>query len=166
MSSFTLPVFSSLTDSIFSDRFNRIDRLFSQLTGDTPVSSTPTYDLRQLDNEHYALTVSVPGWKEHELEIEDAGGRLTVTGRKQMMDNNNNEESEENNAGWLHKGINRTDFRLSYNIPEYMKVTEARLEDGLLNVKLYLEIPESEKPRRIPIKNKKNDAIEHQSSQK
>ena len=29
-----LPVFA---DSLFADRFNRIDRLFSQLTGDTPV---------------------------------------------------------------------------------------------------------------------------------
>lgn len=32
-----LPVFA---DSLFSDRFNRIDRLFSQLTGDTPVTAT------------------------------------------------------------------------------------------------------------------------------
>lgn len=30
-----LPVFA---DSLFADRFNRIDRLFSQLTGDTPVA--------------------------------------------------------------------------------------------------------------------------------
>ncbi len=31
-----LPVFA---DSLFADRFNRIDRLFSQLTGDTPVGT-------------------------------------------------------------------------------------------------------------------------------
>lgn len=35
--------FPSLADSVFSDRFSRIDRLFSQLTGDTPVSATPPY---------------------------------------------------------------------------------------------------------------------------
>lgn len=32
-----------------------------------------------------------------------------------------------------------------------MKVTGASLADGLLNVGLLQEIPESEKPRRIPI---------------
>ncbi|ORS78115.1 heat-shock protein, partial [Escherichia coli] len=41
-----LPVFA---DSLFSDRFNRIDRLFSQLTGDTPVTATPAYDLQKRD---------------------------------------------------------------------------------------------------------------------
>ncbi len=53
------PVIPSVADSLLSDRFSRIDRLFSQLTGDTPVPMTPPYDLKQLDNERYALTVSV-----------------------------------------------------------------------------------------------------------
>ncbi|HBX9369097.1 TPA: heat-shock protein, partial [Klebsiella pneumoniae] len=41
-----LPVFA---DSLFADRFNRIDRLFSQLTGDTPVGTLPAYDLQKVD---------------------------------------------------------------------------------------------------------------------
>lgn len=164
MSLRNFPVFPSLTDSaFFSDRFNRIDRLFSQLTGDSPMSSTPSYDLKQHDSGYYSLTVSVPGWQEKELDIEAADGRMTITGRKEVVDNSA-ENTEDNNIVWLHRGIRRTDFCLSYNIPEHIKVTEARLQDGLLSVMLYLEIPESEKPQRIPIKhhNHKSDAIEHQ----
>jgi len=153
------PVFPSFSDAFFSDRFNRIDRLFSQLTGDTPLSLTPPYDLKQLDDEHYALTVSVPGWKESELDIEVAGGQLTVTGKKETTTN----EGESSSGNWLHQGISRTDFHLSYRVPEHMQVTEARLQDGLLSVGLRLEIPESEKSRRIPIECYTAGAIEHQA---
>lgn len=36
----TFPVLHDLSDSLFADRFNRIDRLFSQLTGSTPLPSS------------------------------------------------------------------------------------------------------------------------------
>lgn len=78
----TLSAFPGFADSVFSDRFNRIDRLFSQLTGDTPVSASPAYDLKKVDGNHYLLTLSVPGWKEDELEIETVGGNLHVSGKR------------------------------------------------------------------------------------
>jgi len=154
----------SLTDTLFSDRFNRMDRLFSQLTGDTPVAATPAYDIRRVDKERYALAVSVPGWKENELSIETVGGQLTISGKKAEQSETENQES-----GWLHRGISRADFRLSYTVPEHVKVTGAKLEDGILSVDLYQEIPESEKPRRIPISHSQKaiesqQAIEHQSA--
>ncbi|KFF70280.1 Hsp20 family protein [Pectobacterium brasiliense] len=163
MSLRNFPVSSSLIDSVLSDRFNRIDRLFSQLTGDTPVSLTPPYDLKQVDDEHYALTISVPGWKESDLEIEVAGGRLTVTGRKESVMESETDSAESSNEDWLHRGISRSDFQLSYSVPEHMKVKDAKLEDGLLSIGLHLEIPESEKPQRIPIEHRAADTIEHQS---
>ena len=36
----TFPVLHVLSDSLFADRVNRIDRLLSQLTGSTPLPST------------------------------------------------------------------------------------------------------------------------------
>ena len=153
------PVIPSVADSLLSDRFSRIDRLFSQLTGDTPVSMTPPYDLKQLDNERYALTVSVPGWQEKELEIEVSDGRLTVSGHRE--DSTDGETETAGGGHWLHRGISRADFRLSYSVPEHVKVTEARLRDGLLHVGLRLEVPESEKPRRIPIESQAREPIEH-----
>ncbi len=79
-----LPVFA---DSLFADRFNRIDRLFSQLTGDTPVGTLPAYDLQKVDDSNFLLSVSVPGWKDDELEIETVGGESAYfreTPRKPM----------------------------------------------------------------------------------
>lgn len=154
----------SLSDALFSDRFNRMDRLFSQLTGDTPVAATPAYDIRRVDKERYALAVSVPGWKESELSIETVGGQLTISGKREEQ-----KETASAENGWLHRGISRADFRLSYTVPEHVKVTGAKLQDGILAVDLYQEIPESEKPRRIPITHgqqaiESQQAIEHQSA--
>ena len=147
-----LPVFA---DSIFSDRFNRIDRLFSQLTGDTPVAAAPSYDLKKQDSNRYQLTVSVPGWKEDELEIETVGGNLTVAGKR-------SEESSEEKENWIYRGIRRADFQLSFSLPEHTKVSGAKLENGLRRVDIYQEIPESEKPQKIAIESNQK-VIEHKS---
>ncbi|EEA6787592.1 Hsp20 family protein [Salmonella enterica subsp. enterica] len=147
-----LPVFA---DSLFSGRFNRIDRLFSQLTGDTPVAATPAYDLQKRDANNYLLTVSVPGWKEEELEIETVGGNLNITGKHTA-------ETVEDQTYWIYRGIRKADFQLSFSLPEHAKVNNAKLEQGLLLVEIYQEIPESEKPKKIAIESKPK-AIEHKS---
>lgn len=162
MSLHQISVFPSLADSVLSDRFSRIDKLFSQLTGDSQVASVPAYDLQRLDDARYALTVSVPGWKEHELEIELSGGRLSVAGKKETTAPDTPDEDKQQSNGWIYRGISRHDFRLSFAIPEHMKVTGASLADGLLNVNLVQEIPESEKPRRIPIEIGHSRTLEHQ----
>ncbi|MGY3094784.1 Hsp20 family protein [Pantoea agglomerans] len=155
-------VFPSLSDSVFSDRFNRIDKLFSQLTGDSPVTSVPAYDLQRVEDNRYALTVSVPGWKEHELEIELRGGRLSVAGQREKPSQEASGEAREENTSWIHRGISRHDFQLGFSIPEHMKVTGASLAEGLLSIDLIQEIPESEKPRRIPIAIGGQRTLEHQ----
>lgn len=82
----TLSAFPVFADSLFADRFNRIDRLFSQLTGDTPVGALPAYDLQKIDDSNFLLSVSVPGWKDEELEIETVGGNLHITGKRAETD--------------------------------------------------------------------------------
>lgn len=154
--------FPSLADSVFSDRFNRIDKLFSQLTGDSPVSAAPAYDLQRFEHHRYALTVSLPGWKEQELEIEHRGGRLSVAGHREKDSQETSGEPSQEEGGWIHRGIARHDFQLSFSIPEHMKVTGATLAEGLLKIDLYQEIPESEKPRRIPIATDGPRTLEHQ----
>lgn len=149
----TFPVLHDLSDSLFADRFNRIDRLFSQLTGSTPLPSTPSYNIRRLEDNRYELTLSVPGWKESELEIETVGGQLNISGKREE------EKTEHGEEGWIHRGIRRSDFRASYSLPEHVNVTGASLENGLLTIALLQDIPEEEKPQRIAINA--NPVLEH-----
>lgn len=156
-----LSAFPSLADSVFSDRLS-IDKLFRQLTGDSLASSAPAYDLQRIENNRYALTVSVPGWKEHELMIEQRGGQLSVTGHREKQSQEASGEARQEDLGWIHRGIFRRDFQLNFSVPEHMKVTGATLSEGLLNIELFQEIPESEKPRRIPIATNGPHTLEHQ----
>ena len=109
-----LPVFA---DSLFADRFNRIDRLFSQLTGDTPVGTLPAYDLQKVDDSNFLLCVSVPGWKDDELEIETVGGNLHISGKRQETD-----ASTDSGERWIYKGIRRANFQLSFSLPEHAQL--------------------------------------------
>ena len=85
-----------------------------------------------------------------------------MAGKKETPAPEASDEAKEDNRGWIYRGIARHDFRLSFAIPEHMKVIGASLADGLLNVGLVQEIPESEKPRRIPIETGGARTLEHQ----
>lgn len=63
----------------------------------------------------------------------------------------------------MHQGIQRADFSLSFTVPQHMKVTAAKLKDGLLLIDLQMEIPESEKPKRIPIEHRTTGTIVYQA---
>ncbi len=57
-------LFPTLSDSLLSNRFCQMDRLFSQLTGNRPLTLKHPYNLKQINETSYQLTVSVPGYKE------------------------------------------------------------------------------------------------------
>lgn len=147
-----------ITDSLFSDRFDRMDKLFSRLTGDTPLSDSPAYNLIQTDDTHYHLTVSVPGYQEKNLNILLQNGQLTITGKHDVM------PKEKNHVKWLHKGILEDNFSLSFHLHNRLKVQSANLDYGLLKLQLEYEIPEDEKPQKISIgkTNNTNRIIPHQ----
>ena len=76
-------LFPTLSDNLLSNRFDQIDRLFSQLTGSKPIASpVQTYNLKQIDDNHYELTVSVPGYQENDLTVSLKGSRLLIEGKK------------------------------------------------------------------------------------
>lgn len=102
-----IPAFS---DNPFSDRFNRIDHLFSRLTGDEPLYEKQAYNLIQKDETHYELTVSVPGYQENELDISVHNHQLTISG-KQAAGPHPQEQTK-----WLHRGISQQEFSLKFSL--------------------------------------------------
>ncbi|AHG59827.1 Hsp20 family protein [Buchnera aphidicola] len=139
---------------IFSNRFNQIDKMFSTLTGEKPISDTPVYNLCQTNETEYELTLSIPGYEEKELDISVHNSQLSIKGRKekQKEQNNNNKET----IKYLHKGIIFNNFSLSFNLDHKVKVKKAELSLGLLKLYFECSIPEEEKPKKISI-NTPND---------
>ena len=52
----------------------------------------------------------------------------------------------------MYRGIATRSFERRFNLAEHVKVTGARLDNGLLHIELEREIPEAMKPRSIEIK--------------
>ena len=65
----------------------------------------------------------------------------------------------------LHRGIATRAFKQTFNLAEYVKVTGASLENGLLTIKLRREVPEVLKPRRIEIASGKGPKALTQDNQ-
>ena len=90
--------------------------------------------------------MAVAGFSENELNITTENNRLVVTGDKPEE-----QESEEN--AFLYRGIATRSFERRFNLAEHVKVTGARLDNGLLHIELEREIPEAMKPRSIEIRS-------------
>ena len=102
----------------------------------------PPYNIELLDDDEYRITMAVAGFVQDELDIQVEKRTLTVKGSK---DNDDVERK------YLHQGIAARNFERRFQLADHVKVTGARLENGMLHIDLAREIPEEEKPKRIPI---------------
>jgi len=121
------------------------DRLFDMLDQTARVEATPhwpLYNVEKIGDDHYRITMAVAGFGSDEIEITQKENTLLVVGQKQ---------AEQENGQFLHRGIATRAFKQTFNLADYVKVTNASLENGLLTVDLVREVPEEMKPRRIEI---------------
>ena len=132
--------------------YDRLGSLIdSALRGAEHATGYPPYDIEMLDENRYAITVAVAGFERSELEINVENGMLTIRGQK---------NTENGKRNYLHRGIANRTFERSFNLAEHVEVTGAELNNGLLAVNLVREIPETMKPKTIPI-NESGTTLEH-----
>lgn len=51
----------------------------------------------------------------------------------------------------LHQGIAQRNFELKFALADHIELTSAKLQDGILNIKLNQELPEEKQPKYIDI---------------
>ncbi|MCK5746338.1 MAG: Hsp20 family protein [Oricola sp.] len=120
------------------------DRVFDLLdtVGKSETGGYPPYNIERLDENDYRVTLAVAGFAEDELDVELHENTLTVTGSRG--------DSDEGRT-FLYQGIAGRSFQRRFQLAEHVKVAGASLVNGLLNIELKREIPESAKPRKISI---------------
>ena len=92
--------------------------------------------------------MAVAGVKMDDLSIVLEDGKLTVSGQTSRDD-------QDEGIELLHRGIGTRAFERSFRLADYIKVTGAEMNDGLLTIHLEREVPEEKKPRMIEIKTPK-----------
>jgi molecular chaperone IbpA len=63
----------------------------------------------------------------------------------------NGEAEQGKGATYLHRGIAQRAFEHRFQLADHVKVTGASLVNGLLDIQLVRELPESAKPQKIEI---------------
>jgi molecular chaperone IbpA len=133
------------------------DRLFNLLdhvgrAAETANANWPPYNIERLGEDKYRITMAVAGFTPDEIELVQQENTLSVAGRK---------NAEPEGVDVLHRGIATRAFRQTFSLADYVKVSAASLENGLLTVDLVREVPEAMKPRRIEIAGGAGKTIEH-----
>lgn len=122
------------------------DRLFSaldQFVSADAVPSYPPYNIERTGENAYRITVAVAGFTDSDLSIEVKENALTLKGERKA--------DGARQAEILHQGIAARGFERRFQLADYVHVTGAALENGLLHIDLVREIPEAKKPRQIQI---------------
>ncbi len=127
-------------NSIGFDRFGTL--LDKALGSKQTAPGYPPYDIEVHDENQYTITLVVAGFDRSELDIQLDNGVLTVRGEKC----NDGEQSK-----YIYQGITNRTFERKFNLADYVEVTKANLERGLLTINLMREIPEEMKPKSITI---------------
>lgn len=134
------------------------DRLFDLLEEAGKLETNdnyPPYNIEKTGEDAYRVTLAVAGFTADDLLVVSEPNLLIVSGR--MGDAQDRE--------YLYKGIATRAFERRFNLADYVKVTGAHLENGLLTIELVRQLPEAMKPRRITIEsNGEPPAIEQKQA--
>src|SRR5690349_20511933 len=121
--------------------FEHLPEVVEQALKFEPTDNYPPYDIEKTGDNTYRVTLAVAGFAPGELSVTTEPNVLTVSGKK----------DEAGPADYLYKGIAGRAFERKFNLADYVTVTGARVENGLLIVELERELPEAMKPRLIAI---------------
>lgn len=125
--------------------FDRLgDLLDTALRVEEQTVAYPPYNIEKLGEDEYSITMAVAGFSEQDIEITAQNNLLVVSGRLQP-------EGADKERVYLHKGIGTRAFERKFSLADHVKVTDAKLANGLLTVQLVREVPEAHKPRTIAI---------------
>jgi molecular chaperone IbpA len=124
--------------------FVGFDRLADLLDSASTEAATgyPPYNIERTGENTYRIEIAVAGFRPEDLNIEVKENLLTVQGRKPA-----NEETRR----FLHRGLAERNFERRFQLADYVVVSDARLDAGLLQISLKRELPEALKPRTIAI---------------
>jgi molecular chaperone IbpA len=123
--------------------FDRLAQLMDSARDDAP--SYPPYNIERTGEDQYRITMAVAGFGENDIEITAQENALTVVGKQ---------PKDDAPKTLLYRGIAGRPFQRRFELAEYIRVSGASIENGLLHIELVREVPEAVKPRNIKIGSK------------
>ncbi len=123
----------------FDQMFNELERQFANSPNG---NGYPPYNIAQINEDEYMISLAVAGFGMDNLSIEKDGKMLRIEGSAPKGDDEVN---------YLHKGIAGRNFQREFTLADHVDVQSAGLELGMLNVHLKRNVPEELQPKKIKI---------------
>ena len=136
--------------------FDNLARLMDSVSGEQ-ASAYPPYNIEKTGEESYRISMAVAGFAENDLDIQTRENKLVISGQIEKT-----EDGEDRT--YLHRGIAERSFERQFSLADHIKVSGARLENGLLHVDLVREVPEAMRPRAIKINAPKPKKLEKKAA--
>jgi molecular chaperone IbpA len=101
----------------------------------------PPYNIERLAEDRYQITLAVAGFSADEIAVTAEQNVVTVEGNK----------PDKAEREFLYRGISTRQFKRQFSLADYVRVSSAAFDNGLLKIELVRDVPEAVKPRRIAI---------------
>jgi molecular chaperone IbpA len=123
--------------------FDRIFDMLDSMAAQPAHGGYPPYNIEKTGEDSWRIVMAVAGFTEAELNVTQKEVELLVVGKGQP--------GRDDGTEYLYRGIGGRDFERRFQLADHVKVTGARLVNGLLTIDLQRELPEEKKPRAIRI---------------
>jgi len=122
----------------FDQHFTTLDKITN-----ASAPSFPKYNVykKSEDSEEYYVDFAVAGYTQEDLLIRSEGQELTVEGKIEDKDD----------YIYQHQGIAKRSFRKVLYLEDNVYVEDAKLQSGILSIRLKRVVPEEQKPKEIKI---------------
>ena len=124
--------------------FDRVFDLLDSVASQSGANGYPPYNIEKAGDNAYRIVMAVAGFAEAELNVTQKENELLVTGQTAA--------DGQDEKQYLYRGIAGRNFERRFQLADHVKVSGAKLANGLLTIDLQREIPEEKKPRAIEIK--------------
>ena len=123
----------------FDAMFDQLDRKFAN----SVQTNYPPHNQIKTGENDYLIQLAVTGFTKAEVSVQVEGNILTIKGESMS--------TEWPADAYLHRGLATRDFVKEFPLAEHIEVTGAEMENGMLNIRLIRNVPESAKPKVIDI---------------
>ena len=109
-------------------------------------SGYPPYNIEKTGEDAYRIVMALAGFSRDDVDIVTENNRLSIRGALKEMNGK---------TSYLHQGLAQRPFHRVFDLADYIIVTGASMDEGLLVINLKRELPEALKPRRIEVNDAK-----------
>lgn len=132
--------------------FDRMTRMLENSLSNASEANYPPYNIVKEEENNYEIAIAVAGFSENDIEITAKDNMLIV----KTIEQSTKEDSEKT---YLHRGIASRNFERHFQLADYIRVENAKMENGMLYIGLVRELPERMKPRTIAIEGGKSKTL-------